>query len=398
MKIIINSILLIFLTALFLHSDELKIIESVPLETELGSVYTYEASGEWITSILMAKKTLDFEQFYFAYKKGHAIEKIVNAIKRKAKSGVKVRFIFDKKMLKETSKYLDILKSDNIQTEIIDISTYTGGVQHAKFFIVDDDRVIVGSHNFDWRSFEHIHEIGVVIISTVAADNFKIIYDTDWKLADGNYDIKKIKEFKLKRDIINRENKKTATLNGKEVKYYLAFSPESLTPHGFNNEVEEIIYAINNAKKYIKAQVMSYSDENFTEIYNAFKKASEKGVKINLIFSNWMLGKKKEKAIKKLSEIKNIKIKISSIPKHSKGFIPYARVEHCKYMVVDGKKALISTSNWGYDYFYSTRGAMVVIEGKEAGKVLESVFDKSWNSSYTFYYNPSNKYKSVKVN
>ena len=44
---------------------------------------------------------------------------------------------------------------------MIDIGTVAGGVQHAKFFIVDGEEVFLGSQNFDWRALKHIHELGV---------------------------------------------------------------------------------------------------------------------------------------------------------------------------------------------------------------------------------------------
>jgi phospholipase D3/4 len=113
-----------------------------------------------------------------------------------------------------------------------------------------------------------------------------------------------------------------------------------------------------------------------------------------LIFSDWNLGPKKDASIRKLARIENIEIKISSIPINSKGFIAFSRVEHLKYLTGDGDKSFISTSNWGYDYFYNTRGAALLIDGLSAAKILEDIFDRDWNSPYVFAFDPKAKYEN----
>lgn len=69
--------------------------------------------------------------------------------------------------------------------------------------------------------------------------------------------------------------------------------------------------------------------------------------------------------------------------------IPFARVNHNKYMVTDNV-AYIGTSNWSADYFIDTAGIGFVLQ--EAGKYnetmqsirkdLASVFERDWNSAY----------------
>ena len=62
--------------------------------------------------------------------------------------------------------------------------------------------------------------------------------------------------------------------------------------------------------------------------------------------------------------------------------IPYARVNHNKYVVTD-KSGFVSTSNFQPDYFISTGGIGIWLESKEdVRRRLEDVFLRDWNSKY----------------
>ncbi|XP_036943374.1 5'-3' exonuclease PLD3-like [Acanthopagrus latus] len=69
--------------------------------------------------------------------------------------------------------------------------------------------------------------------------------------------------------------------------------------------------------------------------------------------------------------------------------IPFARVNHNKYMVTD-KIAYIGTSNWSGDYFVSTAGSALVVNQTASQSVeptvqsqLQAVFERDWNSDYS---------------
>lgn len=72
--------------------------------------------------------------------------------------------------------------------------------------------------------------------------------------------------------------------------------------------------------------------------------------------------------------------------------IPYARVNHNKYMVTDNT-AFIGTSNWSGDYFIDTAGVSFVLHDPVFDRnqseatlrsELQAVFERDWNSSYAF--------------
>jgi len=73
--------------------------------------------------------------------------------------------------------------------------------------------------------------------------------------------------------------------------------------------------------------------------------------------------------------------------------IPFARVNHNKYMVTD-KGAFISTSNWSGDYFTSTAGVSIIVNQMQSSNrkttdqiiiqaQLLEVFLRDWNSNYS---------------
>lgn len=78
---------------------------------------------------------------------------------------------------------------------------------------------------------------------------------------------------------------------------------------------------------------------------------------------------------------------VPSTPEQDK--IPFARVNHNKYMVTD-KTAYIGTSNWSGDYFTDTAGVAFVFQDngmfqnatEDIRKELQDVFERDWNSPY----------------
>lgn len=409
------------------NAATLTIVESVPEETNYGSTLTQRPQKVWLDMINNAKKTLDFEQYYITDEEGEALSPVMNAIKKAIERGVKVRFLAGPSgsMVKDTMKPLNELKKVGAETRRIDFGkAYKGGVQHSKFFIVDGNAVYVGSQNFDWRSLSQIHEVGVKIESERAAKDFGLIFEDDWNIAKDQDDNKKESRGLSKEDKariteegkakalkiinsrqakapINAKNPEKAKLNGQDVTFSLAFSPEGFINKGFDSELSAILKIINGAKKSINGQVMTYHLDEYGSgrwevLDKAFRAAGERGVQVNLVFADWNMGKAKADAdVKSLAKAKNVNIKIASLKEHSKGCIPFARVQHSKYITADGNKSYITTSNWGPTYFTTTRNAAIIINGSEGAKVLEDVFGKIWNGPYVQPVDQDMKYKSV---
>lgn len=398
MKKILLGLLLAGL-ALPLRAAELQFAESVPEETVYGSTYTARPQAVWLEMIAASSKTLDIEQFYIADQAGEAMEPVLAAVKAAVKRGVKVRLIVDSVMMGETQKALPALKEAGVDARIINFKNVGGGVQHSKFFVVDGKELYVGSQNFDWRSLTQIHELGLRIKSPLAAADFSRLFEADWAIA-GGADPKKTFAKKGKA-LVTAAKPEKALLDGAEVTYSLAFSPKGAVPAGMDTEITGLLKLIDSAKKSVRGQVMTYALEEhgskrWAELDSAFRKAAARGVKVELVFADWGMGGKADRDIKALSKTDNISVKISALPLHSKGLIPFARVEHLKYLVVDGDAGFVTTSNWGPGYFLTSRGAAVLLKGAPAAAVLEDIFYRTWTGPYVQPVDPLKEYQPVK--
>lgn len=385
------------------QQDEFELVESVPVETILDQSSLPRTSEVWLKMINDAKSSLDMEFFYFADEKGQPLEVIMSALKNAAGRGVNIRIIVDSGFYINNDKSVDKLEGiENIQIKKIPLGNIAGGVMHAKYFIADKENLFIGSQNMDWRALIHIHEIGVRVKNSELAKTFAGVFETDWKLCDsigeGVFD-------QAENNYINSTNLLTLNTNeyGKIV-LYPAFSPPSINMNGLSTEENELLKIISITEDSLHIQMYSYSpkaknEKNYYDkIDNALREAASRGVKIKIIFSDWAIRDPATDFIKDLSKVDNIQIKFSSIPEYSGGFIPYSRVEHCKYFTSDNIISWISTSNWEWGYFYNSRNATLIIENKKINSELNDVFFRDWNGPYTSNVDVNKEYKSVKRN
>ncbi|VAW29296.1 hypothetical protein MNBD_BACTEROID07-62 [hydrothermal vent metagenome] len=110
--------------------------------------------------------------------------------------------------------------------------------------------------------------------------------------------------------------------------------------------------------------------------------------------ANWALRWTMQDYLKSLAVLPNITVKFSTLPPAPQGFIPYARVEHCKYAVADSNRAYIGTGNWGWSYFNNTVDASVFFSGKGPVSTLVEIFDRDWDGSYVTTLKPGVQYKA----
>ena len=396
-KLLVN--IFFWLCIINLQSQTIRLVESVPIETVMEQSALPLAKDVWVEMFSSAEKSIDIEVFYFTNQSGEPMEKVMNSIKDAAARGVKVRVIVDNNFYTKGEKSVDELEDINgIEIRKIPFNKIGGGVMHAKYFVIDGKEIFVGSQNFDWRALKHIHEMGITVKSEKLASDFEKIFEMDWQLA---LNPDKILRDSLVKSIIPEVTKsRSIKLSDKkfgDVSLYAGFSPFNATPEAFMKEENELLNMIDEAKDSICIQVMNYSLKNkFYDIDNELRAAAERGVKIKILFADWTMKKSTEEDIKSLSKVKNIEIKISTIPEFSGGFIPYARVDHSKYMIVDNNKAMISTSNWEKGYFYDTRDAAIFLTGEKINKSLNEVFERIWNSGLAEYVDINKSYETKK--
>lgn len=119
------------------------------------------AENLYVNMIEQAKKSVFIMTPYFVTGR-----RVIDALKSAAKRGVDVRIITpaipDKKtvFLQTRRNYSGFLKSG------IKIYEYTPGFIHSKNVLVDGERAVCGTINFDYRSFYHHYECAVFLVGT----------------------------------------------------------------------------------------------------------------------------------------------------------------------------------------------------------------------------------------
>ena len=372
--------------------NDFEIVESIPLETTLDNPDIRNTFDVWLEMIGDAQSTIDIEQFYISNEKGEALEPIIRAIEKAADRGVEVRIIAEEKMSKTYPETLErFSKHRNIQVRLINVFGSKGGVQHSKYFIVDRRQVFIGSQNFDWRALDHIHELGLRINHVSYAQKMTELFELDWNMSRG--------EQKLHQKPSRKVEWLTIAENGQEtVRFTASASPIGFIPPSFELDLDQILGLINNSRKKVYVQLLSYSPsvrdgDLFTDLDDALRSAAKRGVDVRLLCSDWCQKPYEIPYLKKLAQLPNINVKLSTIPEWSGAYIPFSRVEHCKFMVVDDSLSWLGTSNWHKDYFYNSRNVAVVIRNTRINTMLSQIFLKSWNGPYSWKVDPERKYR-----
>ncbi len=369
----------------FSYSQNIELVESIPVETRLDNDDIRNTQEVWLEMINSAQTTLDIEQFYISNEKGEPLDTVLGAIVAAAKRGVIVRIIVDGEMYRTYPDDVTWLEqqSTKITKHVIDFKALAVGIQHAKFFIVDDKEVFLGSQNFDWRALKHIHELGV----RISGDNdliriYSDIFNEDWKYSEINDG----KSWNLPIYTISGPDFMIhKSIYGDSIYVKPTISPKEFYHINGEMDLDEILFMINYAATEITLQFLSYNpvtkDGYWEEVDTALIAASKRGVKVKLLVSDWNLGKTAVEHFKELIQYPNFEVRYTAIPEYSGGFIPYARVEHCKFITADNN-TWIGTSNMSYDYFYESRNVGLVVESEMFTKRVRDIFYKSWDSDY----------------
>lgn len=373
---------------------DIEVVTTIPVETMLKPLGTSSAPAVWAAMVKRAKKRIDWACFYFSNEANQPLEPVINAVCDAADRGVNVRFLVSKPVNKSmaernTEVIQRFQQHKNITVVEFDWKSMTGGILHAKYFIVDRQEVYVGSQNFDWRSLKHIYETGLRIKDKTMALRLEQIFEADWQFNTGD------------KEAYNKLKSLKPVTAGKET--YIVASPGDYIPPGIEDSLKKLLSLIDNAKKKITVQLLDYhidvygSSEKFTAIDNALRKAAARGVDVKLLVSDWNKRKPGVDALKDLVKVPGIQVRFATIPRFSEGFIPYARVIHAKVMRVDDTISWVGTSNWGKRYFFGSRNIEVVSIKSELAKTLDSLFDQLWNSKYCYPLDPATEYSIPRI-
>ncbi|MFY0563030.1 phospholipase D-like domain-containing protein [Archangium lansingense] len=371
----------------------LVLVESSPVETTLDHAEIPDAHQVWPEMVNGATRTLDVAQFYVSNAPGSRLETVIQAMETAADRGVKVRVLADEKFYKTYPETLERLaKRPGVEVRRLDTARSMGGVLHAKYFVVDGREAYLGSQNFDWRSLEHIQELGLRIRVPEVVRSLADIFEQDWALAAGG----------TAPATAAVGGPFSTSYAGSTVRVSPAHSPQGYLPDATTWDLPKLVQLIDEAKRSVRVQLLTYKAKGrdgspFPELEEALKRAAARGVKVELLVADWGKRKGTIEGLQALHAPPGLTVKLVTIPQWSGGFIPFGRVVHAKYMVVDGAQAWVGTSNWERDYFTQSRNVGVIVEGEAFASQLERFFQDTWTSPYAAEVDPKATYTAPNI-
>ncbi len=364
----------------------IQLVETVPSGTNLGHDDIPDTHLVWREMIDDARHHIELSHFYASLApnpgNGGRLRAIIDAIARARQRGVRVRMLLDALFADKYPAVISELR-DLVELRLYDVKASMGGVQHAKYFLVDGRELYLGSANFDWRALEHIHEIGVRIRHRQATAALSDVFEMDWALAGGQ-----------PRPRSTSTARFPAPLDAPPGHLTPLFSPRGWLPDEQLWDLPALIAAIGAAKDRVVLQLLSFKTayrdgRPFPDLEQALVRAAARDVRIDILLSHWVTGPGSEEKLGAITSTPGVTLKIVTIPDDPAGFIPFARVAHAKYMVVDGRTAWVGTSNFSGDYFHQSRNVGVFIEGGAFAQRLVAVFQRSWSGPYVETYDPA---------
>uniref|UniRef100_A0A667ZUL5 5'-3' exonuclease PLD3 n=1 Tax=Myripristis murdjan TaxID=586833 RepID=A0A667ZUL5_9TELE len=412
-SVLLGLSVLLYLTKHF-SSARIVLVESIPEGLEFNSSSAHPSIYQaWLNLMGEARSSLDIASFYWTMtnkdtgtheptaNQGETVLKRLSEISGK----LSVRIAVNTPQETQPQDNLRLLSSSGADIRTVNMRELTSGVLHTKFWVVDKKHIYIGSANMDWRSLTQVKELGAVVYncSCLAADLGKI-FEAYWFLGQ-SHSIPSPWPSSFS-TAYNKDTPLQLPLNDTPASVYLSSSPPSFCAAGRTPDLQSILSVMEDAQQFIYIAVMNYvptmefshPKRYWADIDTQLRRmAYEKRIKVRLLISCWantqpvMLPFLRSLASVQDHKSKlDIQVRLFVVPSNPKQKeIPFARVNHNKYMVTD-KIAYIGTSNWSGDYFVSTAGSALVVN-QTASHMLEptvqsqlrEVFERDWSSAYS---------------
>lgn len=381
----------------------LELVQTVPTGTALGLPDLRPTHEVWRAMIDGARARVELAHFYASERpsahEGSAPSRlgpIVQALERAAERGVEVRFLADEGFHATYPETLDRLDArDRIEVRLYDLDALTGGALHAKYMLVDGREGFVGSQNFDWRSLEHIQELGVRFTGAPLVQAFSELFERDWRQAASPQRLP-AEEWSVPGALAL-----PAEAQGGE-RVTPVYSPEGLLPRADLWDLPRLQALIAGAEQKVRLQFLGFSARLGAEPWDGLeaplRAAAARGVEVELLLSHWATRKSSLAGLRALDALDRVSVRFLTVPEGEEGFLPYARVAHAKLIAVDGGRAgWIGTSNGSGDYFEESRNAGFVIEGGQVPLQLDRFFEIGWSSPHAAPVDPARAYPEPRV-
>jgi phosphatidylserine/phosphatidylglycerophosphate/cardiolipin synthase-like enzyme len=379
---------------------EVELVESFPVETSLDQPDLRETQTVWLEAIAGAQRSIDLAHFYFSDAPGSRLRPVIEALLAAGRRGVAIRVLADAGFERTYPETLaEFRAAPGFEVRSYDLRARTGGALHVKLLSVDGQRAFIGSQNFDYRSLEHIWELGAYVHSADLVSDIDRVFELDWYLA-GHPEVSLEQALEDRPDRIGQVERVRVIGAGRDFGTATArcvFSPEQALPRGLYWDLPDLGDAIEQAEGRLRIAVLSFQSElgpGATDwlLPPAILRAAARGVEVRILVADWNKRQSRIGALQKLAEVENVEVRFAVIPEWSGGFQPFSRVAHSKLLVVDERRAWIGTGNFSPDYFYESRNAGLFLEGQGPSRRLAAQFDALWDSAYAEPVDPKASY------
>ncbi|XP_017295801.1 5'-3' exonuclease PLD3 isoform X2 [Kryptolebias marmoratus] len=393
-----------------------QLVESIPVGLYLSSPpSSLSIADSWLRLLDKANSSVHIAAFYFTLRGSDVVSadssdsqgrEVFERLKQLESKGINLQIAVNapQTSTQDTAE----LAATGAQVREVNLSAVTGGIVHTKLWVIDQKHFYIGSANMDWRSLSQVKEVGLAVenCSCLAQDAFRI-FDVYWSV--GGSTNGSLPLFWPARDtaLSSADRPLQLKFNGVPARVYLSSAPPQISARGRSDDLSTILSVIKDAQKFIYISVMDYLPlSEFTKplrfwpaIDSELRAAAcTRDVQVRLMVSCWehspasMFTFLQSLLVLSRHPLQcNIDVKIFTVPSTAEQKkIPFARVNHAKYMVTD-RVVYIGTSNWSENYFTHTAGVGLVVnqtgsaveEGQQTlQNQAEQLFVRDWSSGY----------------
>ncbi|XP_068570350.1 5'-3' exonuclease PLD3 isoform X2 [Cebidichthys violaceus] len=391
-----------------------QLVESIPVGLYQSAPSSRRSIADsWLRLLDGANSSVHIAAFYFTLRGGEFADSsdsqgrlVFEQLKRLKSKGVKLQIAVNAPQT--SSEDTAELAAAGAEVREVDLEAVTGGIVHTKLWVVDQKHFYLGSANMDWRSLSQVKEVGLSVehCSCLAQDASRI-FGVYWSIGGAsNGSLPPYWPARLSA-LSSAQNPLRLKFNGVPAQVYLSSAPPQISARGRSDDLSTILSVIDDAQRFVHISVMDYLPlSQYTEplrfwpaIDSALRAAAcTRDVQVRLLVSCWkhspapMFPFLQSLLALNRPQLKcDIDVKMFTVPSTAEQMkIPFARVNHAKYMVTD-RVVYIGTSNWSENYFTQTAGAGLVVN--QTGSVVEKgqetlqsqaeeLFLRDWTSEY----------------
>ncbi|XP_015194272.2 5'-3' exonuclease PLD4 isoform X2 [Lepisosteus oculatus] len=395
----------------------LSLLESLPegLEYPPGSPRLTPISQAWRDLLHRANHSVSIAAFYLTLRdtdleasEPSALEgkRVFEALRGLPARGVGLRIAVNSPQT--YPRDTDDLALAGAEVRPVYLQNLTGGILHTKLWEVDGQHAYLGSANMDWRSLTQVKELAVSVTNcSCLARDVSRLFQAYWLLGSPAGGAVPARWPRRLSALSSAQRPLQLQLNGLPAQVYLSSAPPPLSADGRTDDLSAILGVISDARRFVYVSVMDFLPASqYTEpaqfwppIDSALRAAAcARGVEVRLLVSCWPHSDQPMFVFLESLGVPNhpplscrLHVKVFEVPStEEQKMIPYARVNHAKYMVTD-RVAYIGTSNWSENYFTHTAGVGLVVNqtGAPAGagkrsvqSDLQAVFERDWDSGF----------------